>query len=142
MKRIIELMQEKNHYLEKFYSLNEKELENFLKDDFSNLEGFYETRERILEIIKYLDEQVELSHRRDPVGTSSPTMSQKRELLEAMTIKDEFVGRILEQDLQVLACIESAKNSIIRELQDVRKGKKAVSGYRAPSFTQRLDEEA
>ena len=142
MKRIIALMNEKNHYLEKFYALNEKELLNFMKEDFGNLEGFYETREKILEIIKYLDSQVELSHNRDPRMAETSTARDKKAVLEALAIKDEYVGRILEQDLQVLSCIESAKNSIIRELQEIRKGKKAVSGYRSPNFAQRLDEKA
>ncbi|MBX3041665.1 MAG: flagellar protein FliT [Bdellovibrionaceae bacterium] len=142
MKRIIDLMNEKNHYLEKFYALNEKELANFMKDDFGNLEGFYETRERILEVIKYIDGQMDLEQNRNPHMAATSGPREKRAVLEALTIKDEYVARILEQDLQVLACIESAKNSIIRELQDIRKGKKAVTGYRSPNFAQRLDEKA
>lgn len=142
MKRIMSLMDEKNHYLEKFYALNERELVNFMKDDFGNLEGFYETRERILEVIKYLDAQMEMAQNAQIQAGQQPSVQQKRQILEALTIKDEYVSRIIEQDLQVLACIESAKNSIIRELQDIRKAKKAVGGYKAPQFNHRLDEEA
>ncbi|MBX2988606.1 MAG: hypothetical protein KF802_11980 [Bdellovibrionaceae bacterium] len=142
MKRLVTLMNEKNHYLEKFYSLNEKELPNFLTGNFDNLEGFYETRERILEVIKYIDAQIDETHRRDPAGASGAGADLRRAVREALTIKDEYVGRIFEQDLQVLSCIEAAKNGIIRELQDLKKGKRAVSGYRAPNFVKRLDEEA
>lgn len=142
MKRIITLMNEKNHYLEKFYSLNEKELTNFLVGNFEGLEAFYETRERILEIIKYVDAQIEATHRREPKALTSATEGERRSMREALAAKDEYVERIVDQDLQVLSCIESAKNSIIRELQDLKKSKKAVKGYRAPNFQNRLDEEA
>lgn len=142
MNRIITLMNEKNHYLEKFYALNETELKNFLQANFDNLEGFYETRERILEIIKYIDAQIEGTNRREPQTATGATENERRSVRECLAIKDQYVERIIEQDLQVLSCIESAKNTIIRELQDLKKGKKAVAGYRAPSFVNRLDEEA
>jgi hypothetical protein len=142
MTRIITLMNEKNHYLEKFYALNERELVNFLQGSFDNLEGFYETRERILEIIKYIDAQIEGTNRREPQTAVGATEAERRTVRESLAIKDQYVERIIEQDLQVLSCIESAKNTIIRELQDLKKGKKAVNGYRAPSFVKRLDEEA
>lgn len=142
MTRIIALLNEKNHYLEKFYSLNEKELALFLRGDFDGVETFYSNREKILEIIKYVDAQIDASHTREPEAAARATVDEKREIRAALMIKDEYVARIVEQDLQVLACIESAKNSIIRELQDLKKGKKAVGGYRAPTFSKRLDEEA
>ena len=60
--RLITLVYEKNHYLEKFYSLNERELVNFLAGNFENLEGFYQSREQILEMIRYVDMQIDKSH--------------------------------------------------------------------------------
>lgn len=142
MTRIIALLNEKNHYLEKFYSLNERELVHFLQGNFDGLEAFYESREKILEVVKYIDAQVDTAHNREPDAAARASSEDKRRLREALTIKDEYVARIIEQDLQVLSCIESAKNSIIKELQDLKKGKKAVAGYRAPTFNKRLDEEA
>ena len=141
MLRIISLLQEKNHYLEKFYALNETEIVNFSLGKFDNLENFYNTRERILEILKYIDGQIDL------VNTEMADLNQfssedRRQVKEAMSIKDEYVGRIIEQDLEVLAFIETAKSNIIRELQDVRRVRKAVGGYKSPTFANRLDEEA
>jgi hypothetical protein len=141
MLRIINLLEEKNHYLEKFYALNETEIINFSLGNFENLERFYNTRERILEILKYIDGQLDL------VNSETEDLSQfspedRRQVREAMNIKDEYVGRIIEQDLEVLAFIEAAKSNIIRELQDVRRVRKAVGGYKSPTFTNRLDEEA
>lgn len=141
MLRIISLLQEKNHYLEKFYSLNEKEIVNFSLGNFENLENFYNTREKILEIIKYLDNQLDQSHSAME-DLSQVACEDRRQVVEAMRTKDEYVGRIIEQDLEVLTCIEAAKSNIIRELQDVRRARKAVGGYKSPTFSKRLDEEA
>jgi len=141
MLRIINLLQEKNHYLEKFYSLNENEIINFSQGNFDSLEGFYNTREKILEVIKYIDgqlDQVQIEMR-DMTKVSD---EERRQIKQAMAIKDEYVSRIIDQDLEVLACIEAAKSNIIRELQDVRRARKAVGGYKSPTFNKRLDEEA
>lgn len=140
MQRIISLLQEKNHYLEKFYSLNETEILNFSMGNFENLENFYNTRERILEIIRYLDGQLEQENS-ETHDFSGMTVEERRQVVESMRAKDEYVSRIIEQDLEVLACIEAAKSNIIRELQDVRRARKAVGGYKSPTFNKRLDEE-
>jgi hypothetical protein len=140
MIRIVTLLNEKNHYLEKFYSLNEVELVNFAQGQFDNLEHFYQTRERILEVLKYVDSQIEKAH--DDMGmTAEITPESRKDIKEALNIKDEYVTRIIEQDIQVLACIEMAKNSIIRELQDSRRARKAVGGYKSKQFQNRVDEE-
>lgn len=141
MNRIITLLNEKNHYLEKFYSLNETELANFAQGQFDNLERFYQTREHILGVLKYVDAQVVKAQDENEVLGTQVNSEARREIKEALAIKDEYVARIIEQDIQVLACIEMAKNSIIKELQEVRRNRKAVGGYKSKTFNQRLDEE-
>ncbi|MEK2689913.1 hypothetical protein [Bdellovibrio sp. GT3] len=141
MTRIISLLNEKNHYLEKFYALNEVELVNFAQGLFDNVEHFYQTREKILDVLKYVDSQIDKAHNEiNPDAVM--TQEDRKQIKEALMIKDEYVSRIIEQDIQVLACIEMAKNSIIRELQDVRRNRKAIGGYKSKSFAQQLDEEA
>lgn len=141
MTRIVTLLNEKNHYLEKFYSLNEVELVNFAQGQFDNLEHFYQTRERILEVLNYVDAQIERTQSEIEQNGGTVNASDRQQVKEALAIKDEYVARIIEQDIQVLTCIETAKNSIIRELQEVRRSRKAVSGYKSNTFQQRLDEE-
>lgn len=138
MNRIIDLLNHKNHYLEKFYSVNEEELLNFAANNFANLENFYQTREKILETINYIDAQIDEEQKK----AGEVTNEQKREVATSLAIKEEYVSRILAQDLEILSCIESAKSSIIRELQDIRKAKKAVGSYKSRQFGNRLDEEA
>lgn len=140
MQRVITLLNEKNHYLEKFYSLNESELVFIKSGNFDNLDSFYETRERILEMIRYLDSELGVSQQES--NPSDLSGDDRKTIVESLRVKTEYVNRILAQDLEVLACIESAKSDIIRELQEVKKVKKAVSKYKMPSFHSKLDEEA
>jgi hypothetical protein len=137
MIRIIELVNQKNHFLEKFYSLNENELINFAQGEFDNLESFYSSREKILEMIKYIDDQLNKTQ----INTTETTSEDKLELKSALAIKDEYVSRILEQDLEILAHIESAKSEIIRELQDLKRNRKIVGSFKSKTFNRRLDEE-
>lgn len=138
MLRIISLLNQKNHYLEKFYSMNEAELLNFAQNDFNHLDEFYDTREKILENIKYIDTQIHLEN----PDIAKLTIENKKEISVALAIKDEYVNRILAQDLEILSCIENAKSNIIRELADLKKTRKAVGSYKTKTFNQRLDEEA
>ena len=141
MTRIITLLNEKNHYLEKFYSLNETELANFAQGQFENIQSFYQTREKILDVLKYVDSQIEKA-RLELEENPHAVADMRMQVQEALEIKDEYVARIIEQDIQVLSCIEMAKNSIIKELQEVRHSRKAIGGYKTKTFNKRLDEEA
>lgn len=141
MERTLSLLNEKNHYLEKFYSLGEDSLPEFRQGVFDKLERFYATREQILDVIKYIDSQLQ-NESQIQTDLGFMNMDHKQEFKRSLAIKDEYVNRIIHQDMEILSCIESAKNTIIRELQEIRKAKKAVSGYKVPTFTNRLDEEA
>lgn len=141
MKRVLDLLTQKNHYLEKFYALNENELMNFAQSNFDNLDAFYKSREDILNVVRYIDNQMEIAQNQIPENQVA-TNEERQELIEMLAIKDEYVARILEQDLQILSCIEATKNNIIRELQEVRRNRKALSQYKSPQHSTRLDEEA
>lgn len=137
MKRVLELMEQKNHYLEKFYSINESALSLFLKDQFETINEFYDQRESILEILKYIDSEITSAS----AHTNEESILAVDKLKEALNIKDLYVQKIIEQDISILSCIESAKNSIIKELRDVKKGQKVVSAYKVPQFDNKLEEE-
>ncbi len=138
--RVVKLLDQKNHYLEKFYALNESELPNFTKGLFDSAESFYRTRDEILEVIKYLDKQISML----PIHVEEDIpLEVKTYIRRALSIKDEYVNRILMQDLEILTCIESAKSNIIRELQEVRRSRSVMRRYRScHEGGRRLDEEA
>ncbi|NUM59433.1 MAG: hypothetical protein HUU56_12415 [Bdellovibrionaceae bacterium] len=130
MKRVLELMEQKNHYLEKFYTVNETSLQNFLNDNYNEINEFYNQRESILEILKYIDRELLHISSQSEHGTAYQLESLKKHLSD----KDLFVQKIIEQDVAILSCIEAAKNQIIRDLKDLKKGQKVISAYKVPQF--------
>lgn len=137
MKRLLDLMDQKNHYLEKFYTINEKHIEQFLKNRFEEINEFYNARENILEILKYIDQEIRIvSH-----SATEESLLDIQKLKNCLSVKDTFVQKIIEQDIDILSCIEAAKNSIIAELKEVRMGKKVIAAYKTPTFNESLGEE-
>ena len=130
MIRLIQFLNEKNHFLEKFYTLNESQINKLTAGSYEDLELFYNQREDLLKIIKYIDNEINKAHmlHKDIVGQF--TVEQKTEIRESMRTKEAYVRRILEQDLQVLGMIDDAKSMIIKELQGMQKARRALNGYK------------
>ncbi|MGE0763291.1 MAG: hypothetical protein AB7N80_08435 [Bdellovibrionales bacterium] len=141
MENIIGLLQDKNFHLQRFYEMNETELMNFVEGNFDNLEGFYNTREAILDLIRCIDRLVEQANLAlvEPVLISN---EHKNAVAQALTRKNEIVTKILGQDLQILSVLETAKSNIIKELSQVKTVRKAVRAYKSTGTEPRLDEEA
>lgn len=138
---VVELLCEKNFYLEKFYSLNESQLEFIEGRKFDGLETFYRTRDGILDIIRKIDELVESSDDM-PKDANAVDPILKKQIVECLQIKNNLVTKILEQDLKILSAIEQAKSYVIKELAQVRGARKAIGAYKSGQANKRLDEEA
>lgn len=141
MERIITLLREKNHYLEKFLEVNEREFMNFESGNFDNIEDFYNTRDNILDLIRCIDDFLQ---EENDLATNDPrcTPAEKAEIEALLKKKEGWVTQILAHDLQILSCIEKAKSNIIRELQSVRTGRKAIHRYHSGEYSKHLDEKA
>lgn len=136
--KLLTLYAEKNHFLKKFVEINDREILQFQSGNFDGLENFYQNRERLLEIIKYLDTDIEIEQNAT-LKVEDDARSLLRELLDE---KNELVDMILKQDLEVINLIEVQKSQIIRDLQDLKKNQRGLSGYKLNQSTARLDEEA
>ena len=131
MMRVIQLLNEKNHFLEKFYSLNENQIRLLDQGKFDDIERFYNQREDLLKILKYVDAEINKSHAAYRQETLPFDPAQKASIRECLRVKEMYVKKILEQDLIVLGLIDDAKSQIIRELQDIKKASRALSGYKS-----------
>jgi isocitrate dehydrogenase kinase/phosphatase len=127
--RLIELLDQRNHYYEKFLSLSDRQVELLSLGQYQELDDFYEQREKILEIIRYIDNQIG-----EATAQISEVHPQDRiAVKERLAIKDNYVARIVDEDLKILGFIEEAKNLIIQELHQITKYRKVVKGYRSQS---------
>lgn len=141
MSSVVELLTDKNTCLEKFFKLNEAELESLSAGNFEGLETFYQSRDGILEIIRKIDEMIERSH--DEVGgVREDDLALRDGIIEALDYKQNLVTKILEQDLEILSLVENKKSNIIKELNQIKSTKKIMSSYKSGSKKSRLDEKA
>lgn len=138
MLQVLNLMESKNHYLEKFYSLNEEALHRFRASEFDDLDDFYQRREKLLEIIRYID--VRMDQEQALVKTPASETHQKS-LRELLAIKEQFVKRILDQDLEVLMYLDQEKSRLIQDLRGVEKGKQ-IGKFKNPASAKRDLKEA
>ena len=138
MERVIALLRERNHCLEKFYWVNEQELINFGGGNFDTVEAFYQAREKILGEIACIDGMVDDENQREAGVVTDEHRSEVQQLLLS---KDELVKSILAQDLQVLTYVEKEKSSIIRELRSTNQAKRAVGAYANAERLQQLEGE-
>jgi len=129
--RLIQFLNEKNHFLEKFYSLNLNQITKLESGLFEGLDRFYSQREDLLKILKYVDSEIYKAHMDHKDTQAGFEEAQKSEIREALRVKEMYVRKILEQDLIVLSLIDEAKTQIIKELQEIQKGKKAIAGYKS-----------
>lgn len=127
MERIIALLREKIHYLEKFYAVNEHELINFGEGNFDQVEEFYKVRDKILDMVSSIDLIIVEENAR--VVIESLTEEIKNEVEALLKAKDEWVTSILAQDLQIISYIEKEKSNIIRELREVTQARRVVGAY-------------
>ncbi|CAN5547998.1 hypothetical protein BH10BDE1_BH10BDE1_32010 [soil metagenome] len=138
--KLVELLDEKNQYLEKFFELNETELHCFADGNFDNVESFYQSREKILDIVRCIDALVD--DEVTGIADSMVTAGIRAEIQDLMDHKDRMAKEILAQDLKLLAAIEDEKSNIIRELKSTKQSRKLVSAYHSGQKSRQLDEEA
>ena len=127
MERTIRLLREKNHYLENFFEMNERELVNFEAGRFENVEPFYRSRGKILDIIRSIDEKVSIEN--GITADREATLEDRAAIEGAFNAKESWVAAILAQDLRIISRIDTEKSNIIRELQSTQKTRKAIGAY-------------
>ncbi len=140
MDKIITLLKERNKFLAKFSALNIAEMQKLTAGNFEQIDSFYATREGLLEIIKQVEGMIE--KRLSFLGDfSNVSPSIKKLVLSLLKERDQLVGQILNQDLEILGCIDQAKNTIIEELQTLRKNRKVIGSYKTGNRNNLVDEE-
>lgn len=130
MNFLVELLDEKNEYLNKFYDLNEKEILNIEDNNFENLENFYTTRECLLQMIAIIDKRID-SMQSGVVSGDTLEQIEKDRIKACLDKKNNIVQAILNQDLLILSKIEGEKSNIIKDLKQSKISKKAIGSYKS-----------
>ena len=129
MSKVIDLLKEKNFYLERFLEESSKERTRFKVRKFENLDSLYNKREQILQNIQSIDRRINMLC--EDEGTEILNPPKKNEITLMLKKIKANVRAIMEEDLQIISFIEDEKSKIIREIGKTKEGRKVLNGYRA-----------
>jgi hypothetical protein len=129
MSRILELLKEKNFYLERFLEESKKERSKFKVRKFDNLDHLYSKREQILMNIQSIDSRI--AEICEGQGDETLNPPKKNEMVTLLRQIKENVHHIMQEDLQIIEHIEYEKSKIIKEISKTKEGRKVLKGYKA-----------
>ncbi|NBT59966.1 hypothetical protein EBT16_14415, partial [bacterium] len=116
MEEVLQYLQLKNHYYEKFFSVTQKFLDQIARNDWTNLDFFVDSRERILNIIRSYDAKIS-SVVESTKHRSKPSTVDQTQVARMLDQRRTLADKILELDLQLISAIDEYKNETIRELK-------------------------
>ena len=129
MSKVIDLLKEKNFYLEKFLLESKNERASFKARRFENLESLYNKREQILTNIQSIDQRINNLCSEGKLENSKGEV--KEEVSDILEQIKKNVRFILEEDLSIISCIENEKTKIIHEISKSRHGRRALKAYKS-----------
>lgn len=150
---ILELLKEKKHFLQEFNKINSKEIVNFQNNNYNNIDIFYNSRESLLEILKYIDQKIENISLLTPMRQSRTQLNHEKYTIIEVNSNEKLIvflkleiksisQEILNQNMEILSMIDQEKSSIIKELQNINKNKKNFGSYKTKINHHQIDEEA
>jgi hypothetical protein len=129
MSKVLELLKEKNFYLERFLEESKKERGRFKARKFENLDQLYNKREQILLNIQSIDRRIaDICEKEQGEHLNPPKRGEVAAMLEQ--IKGN-VRSIMEEDLQIISFVENEKTKIIKEIGNTKEGRRVLKGYKA-----------
>jgi nucleosome binding factor SPN SPT16 subunit len=128
MEEVLQYLEMKNHYYEKFYTVTQKFLDQIARNDWTNLDFFVDSRERILNIIRSFDAKISnaVDRAKNPGHTKE---ADKNVVKKVMDERKKLGDKILELDLQLISAIDDYKNETIRELKKTVETQQQIDAF-------------
>lgn len=136
MDDILQYLEMKNHYYEKFFALSKKFLDQISQNKWDDLEYFVDNRERILSIIRSFDFQISKAMENREVSPEETTRYQET-VKTFMSKRSELAAKIVALDLELISKIDEYKSETIKDLKKTQETQQHVA-----SFTKRSPRKA
>ncbi len=132
MEEIIQYLEMKNKYYAKFFSISTKFLEETNNDHWDNLNFFVENRERLLNIIRSLDQKIARAFKES--ATTEEEMNSYRKTLKGLFDHKKHLGdQIIAIDLQLISKIDAMKTQTIKKLKSTLKTHHHIDSFERSS---------
>lgn len=128
MQEVIEYLEMKNHYYEKFFTVTSKLVSLASQNQWKELEFFVDSRDRILAILRSFDHKIEAAMEKYEKNES--LLAQYRDKVKALFAKRQaWADKILQQDLKLISVIDDFKTETIRELKDALSKQQGLDSF-------------
>ena len=98
-KTILNMLEQKNHYLSQFDDLSEKQLKRLRAGNFSHIKSFYHHRQMILNAMETIDKKLKKGPRPSVSQKSKDRLKtllyESRLLMLSIQMKDRLIHKIL-----------------------------------------------
>ena len=109
MKEIINLLRQKNDYLQQFERISSKAYHRLCLGDYSHIDTFYHDRQRLLNIMDQIDKQLNSI---TPVAVSE---KDKKTMLSLIQEKKKITMSVLQKDLLIHSYLNDAQYDTAQE---------------------------
>lgn len=132
MEDVIQYLKMKNKYYEKFFSISTKFLEETNSDRWDNLQFFVENRERLLNIIRSLDQKIARAFKE--CSANETELDSYRDSLKKLFDRKKYLGdQIISIDLQLISKIDSMKTKTIQKLKSTLQTNQVLDSFERSS---------
>lgn len=128
MDDVLQYLEMKNHYYEKFFALSKKFLDQVSMGKWDDLEYFVDNRERILSIIRSFDFQISKAMEGRKV-TEDETSQYKESIKTFLGKRTELAAKIVALDLELISRIDDHKSDTIKELKKTVETQQHVASF-------------
>lgn len=128
MEEVLEFLQLKNHYYEKFYSITVRFLAKAESERWEDLDYTVDSRERILNIIRHYD--MKIARAFDKVAASDDDLNRySHKVKSLLSNRDSLVKRIVDLDLKLISIMDEMKSDTIRELKKTQEASQQIHSF-------------
>lgn len=136
MEEVIQYLEMKNNYYEKFFDISLKFLGETKNNHWDNLKFFVENRERLLNIIRSLDQKIARAFNKS-TNNEDEINSYRDTLRKLFDKKKELGEKIISIDLQLISKIDSMKTHTIKQLKTTLETHQQIDSFERSSNTKR-----
>ena len=136
MEEVIQYLEMKNNYYQKFFDISLKFLTEAKSDQWDNLKFFVENRERLLNIIRSLDQKIARAFNESSM--TEEEMNSYRENLKRLFDQKKSLGeKIISIDLQLISKVDYLKTQTIKDLKSTLKTHHQIDSFQRSSSPKR-----
>lgn len=136
MEQVIQYLEMKNNYYEKFFDISLKFLSEAKNNQWDNLKFFVENRERLLNMIRALDQKIARAFNKS--SNSEEELNSYRETLRGLFDRKKSLGeKIINIDLQLISRIDNMKSKTIKQLKSSLETHQQIDTFERSSNTKR-----